>query len=117
MRGIRTIISPIFRYREIASWTKFGGVLLQHEEEKSAISLTVLNIYTVGQNQNFNTDKNLPPQTCKILQSEKLILHRESPLLKNRSLLKSDLKNLKRVGTPYFRPNLSFKGIISTTFS
>jgi hypothetical protein len=45
MHGIRTLILRIFSYREIASWSKFGGVLLQHGEEKSAKSLLVVNIY------------------------------------------------------------------------
>jgi hypothetical protein len=45
MHGIRTKISQIFCYHEIASQTKFGGLLLQHGEEKSAKSLTVVNTY------------------------------------------------------------------------
>jgi hypothetical protein len=39
-------------------------------------------------------------------------LHHEPPLLKNRSNMADDFKNLKSVGVPYFGPNPSFKVII-----
>jgi hypothetical protein len=96
MHGIRTIILQIFRYREIASWTKFDACCC-HTEEKSAKSLTVVNRYRI---KTLTGTKNLPPPSCEFLQSKKLVLHQESPLLQNRSFLTSDFKNLKSVGEP-----------------
>jgi hypothetical protein len=49
--------------------------------------------------------------------SEESVLHRERPCLSYRSFLTGDLIILKTVGEPYFGTNLSFKVIISQTFS
>jgi hypothetical protein len=57
LHSIKTIISWIVCYREIASRTKFDCMLLPPGEEKSAKFLTVVNRYTVGQDQNFDIDK------------------------------------------------------------
>jgi hypothetical protein len=57
------------------------------------------------------------PCAANPCQSADPILHREPPLLKNRSNATADFKNLKRVGVPLFGPNLSFKVIISKSFS
>jgi hypothetical protein len=80
MHGISTIISRIFRYREIASRTKFDGVLLPHREKKSAKSLTVVNRYTVGQDQNFNMDNKFAATELRIFAIRKIGFYSESPL-------------------------------------
>jgi hypothetical protein len=46
--------------------TQFDG------EEKSAKSLTVVNRYTVGQDQNFNTDKKFAAATLGIFAIRKI---------------------------------------------
>jgi hypothetical protein len=65
------IILRIFRYREITARTKFDACCC-------------------------DTDK----MHAAAIQTEKLVLLRKSPLLKNRSFLWSDFKNLKSVGVP-----------------
>jgi hypothetical protein len=56
-------------------------------------------------------------EAANLCKSGEPFLHRELHLLKNRNNTTVDFKNLKSVGVPYFRLNLSFKGIITKTFS
>jgi hypothetical protein len=45
------------------------------------------------------------------------ILHRDTPLLKYHSDSTGNFKNKRGVGVPWIGPNLSFKWMISKTFS
>jgi hypothetical protein len=56
-------------------------------------------------------------RTCECAnQLNRIFLHLEPHLFKNRNNTTVDFKNLKSVAIPYFRPNQSFKGIILGVF-
>jgi hypothetical protein len=54
----------------------------------------------VTRKENLVTEANLTPRAANSCQSADPILHREPPLLKNRSDATGDFKNLKSVGVP-----------------